>query len=607
MSSSVVGPGQIIADRYRIERLLGQGGMGSVYQAVQLSVERRVALKLLVDESLDQPQHVTRFEREALALARLADPHTVRLFDFGTDERRRPFIVMEFLHGCDVADDLARHGPMRWDQALQVCRQVLGSLAEAHDAGIIHRDIKPANLFLCVGREWPLIKVLDFGIAGSAEQAGATRKLTLTGTVLGSAAYMSPEQAQGHEAGPAADLYALGVVLFELLTGVTPFEGRTFTAQLLAKVIERAPALSEVRPDIEVPAGVQVLVEELLEKDVAKRPRAARAVVERIASLLEGVSLAPLERPIHAPVPASQFPLLAQTEAMLLPRTFDDGWAPPKTAPVQAARPVARAPRARRAFLAFALLSGAGVLGWQLWPRPHPDEQPSGMAALTAPRSLASSPPSQTGNEGLDGADAVEAQVGALRSSPMGPSKGDEATPADAGLDAEQTMARSGFVHEAPRPAHPEARRRRAPPASVAPAAQGPSSTAAAPGVHEPDPAPATSDSAVSATAQPPDAVTAAPAVTPSGDGHEPAAATPSAGPAGSAPQQYPSVAAARAAEKSGDITPAQRNAIIASLSERRLLARARAARDYRDGRIDRAELKERQREIERDFQGTPP
>jgi len=329
MPSTVVGPGHVIAGRYRIERWLGQGGMGSVYRALQLSVQRTVALKRLVDEHLESASHVERFEREALALSRLSHQSTVRLFDFGSDERGCPFIVMEYLEGADVAADLERHGPMRWDQALAIASQILGSLAEAHAVGIIHRDIKPANLFLCAAGEWPVVKVLDFGIAGGAEPCAGLRKLTLTGTVLGSAPYMSPEQAQGLPVSPAADLYSLGVVLFEMMTGRTPFEPRTLTAQLIAKVLEVAPGLRDVCPDVEAPPEVQALVASLLERDPGRRPPSARATAERITALLARAALPPLSRAAQRPKASSQ--PISKTEPMLVPRTIDEGWTPPRT------------------------------------------------------------------------------------------------------------------------------------------------------------------------------------------------------------------------------------------------------------------------------------
>jgi len=239
-------PGQIIAGRYRIECLLGRGAMGSVYRAVQLSIKRQVALKLLEFQNDENQGLIERFEREARALSRLSHPNTVRLFDYGTDERGVPFIVMELLRGCDLAEDWARQGPLRWDQALRVLQAVAGSLGEAHREGVVHRDIKPANVFLCAGAAWPSIKVLDFGIAAETDPEKAS-KLTRTGTVVGSAAYMSPEQAQGHAVNAPSDLYALGVLAFEAMTAQTPFESRAFTAQLLAKVLEPAPSLRDAR------------------------------------------------------------------------------------------------------------------------------------------------------------------------------------------------------------------------------------------------------------------------------------------------------------------------------------------------------------------------
>src|SRR5688572_12712593 len=257
MSTAVFSPGHVVAGRYRIQELLGQGGMGSVYRALQLSVGRPVALKLLSDEHVGSADLLERFQREAVALARLAHPNTVRLFDFGTSEGGCPFLVMEFLRGTDLAWDLERQGPLRYDHALRIARQVLCSLSEAHDAGIVHRDVKPANVFLCASSSWPLVKVLDFGIVGDILADPVASRLTRTGTVIGSVAYMSPEQAQGLAVGPAADLYAVGVVLFEMLTGRTLFDARACTAQLIAKVMEPAPRLRDVHPALGVPAALE--------------------------------------------------------------------------------------------------------------------------------------------------------------------------------------------------------------------------------------------------------------------------------------------------------------------------------------------------------------
>src|SRR4051812_32743151 len=167
MSATALGPGQLIADRYRVEELLGEGGMGSVYRATQLSLGRAVAVKVIADAEMASAHLVERFEREARALARLAHPHTVRLFDFGLSDGKSPFLVMELLSGRDLAERLRTDGPMGWRDALAVCVQVLRALEEAHEAGIVHRDIKPANIFLCKVQGQELFaKVLDFGISG---------------------------------------------------------------------------------------------------------------------------------------------------------------------------------------------------------------------------------------------------------------------------------------------------------------------------------------------------------------------------------------------------------------------------------------------------------
>jgi serine/threonine-protein kinase len=586
MSNSVVGPGEIIAGRYRIERLLGQGAMGSVYEALQLSLQRRVALKLLVDEHLEHPAHVARFEREAVALARLTDPHTVRLFDFGTDERRRPFLVMELLEGCDLADHLARHGPLRWDRALLVSRQVLGSLAEAHGAGTIHRDIKPANLFLCAGPEWPVIKVLDFGVAAATERDRSTRKLTLTGTVVGSAPYMSPEQAQGQEAGPGADLYALGVVLFELLTRSTPFQGRTFTAQLLAKVMEPAPSLRDACPELDVPDGVQALVAELLERDAATRPASARAVAERMTALLEGVSLPALARAVDAAPVTSQPLTPLSTEPMPIPPTLDNCWAPPAVAPpvvpfpptpLHEARRVARTTRGRLALAASALLVSVGALGWQLRPSAPADGAAMALEPTSASPALGSSAaPLPDARVEVSGESVLASAADTSSENEAAPS-GSEPAPAASGA----TRRHSPPPRKPPKvsaPAH--ARAPRAAPAAKAPelAATGPVIQAAVP------PVPALPDGLPVWRADPSPTALQLPR----------AAAPPE-------PAEQP-----REMMRGERNDPAASDDVLAALSERRQFARSRAIRQFRERLIDHSELAQRLREIDREFSVAP-
>ncbi|HTV23581.1 MAG TPA: protein kinase, partial [Polyangiaceae bacterium] len=650
----VVGPGQVVAGRYRIERWLGQGGMGSVYRALQLSVRRTVALKMLVDEHLENQAHVERFEREALALSRLSHQSTVRLFDFGADERGCPFIVMEYLDGHDLAVDLERHGPMRWDHALEVSVRLLGSLAEAHAAGIIHRDIKPANVFLCSSREWPVVKVLDFGIAGGAEPRADARKLTLTGTVLGSAPYMSPEQAQGIVAGPAADLYSFGVVLFEMLTGRTPFEARTLTAQLLAKVLEVAPRLGDVCPALDAPAELHALVAALLERDPARRPPSARATAERIEALLARAALPPLSRAEQRPHASAALPgVIAKTEPMRVPHTIDEGWAPPRTeAP-------ARSVRGRRGLGWGAVLAtlGVGAAASLLHASSRSPEMAETAEPAAALAALHAQPPSLDDPSGSERAKIpLDAGIDAPFVADAGPPR-DEARPqplASVATPAPRSPLPTRSRREAtarprtiavsatrvktpdaprqraePRPSTgdrlppdamvmpaPESAAPRAPaPASTTPAATtpNPSSTASTtPAATTPEPipsAPTPPDPIAPASSAPTTPDPSAPAsITPDPTTPEPITPEPTAAPprwgAPILDPRYWTVAAARIAARRGEITPAERNEIIAALRERRLRSRARAARAYREGRIGVEEFRDRQRAIERRFEG---
>jgi len=208
-----------IAGRYRIDRRLGAGGMSTVFLATDGVLERQVAIKLLADHLAQDDAFVARFRREALAAARLQHPNIVQVFDSGEDpDARRHYIVMEFVDGPSCADMLRDHGQLEVEQAAQIVRDACHGLHYAHRAGVVHRDVKPGNLLL--GDESRTTKLADFGIAKAAEQT----RITQVGSVLGTAAYLSPEQARGDEAGPPSDIYSLGVCAYQFLTGRLPHE-----------------------------------------------------------------------------------------------------------------------------------------------------------------------------------------------------------------------------------------------------------------------------------------------------------------------------------------------------------------------------------------------
>jgi eukaryotic-like serine/threonine-protein kinase len=232
-----VSEGQIIAGRYQLEGRLGFGGMSTVHLALDMRLERRVAVKLLAEHLADDPTFVSRFQREAQAAARLVHPNVVQIFDSGLDqESGRHFIVMEYIEGKSCAEILRDDGWVPVDEAVAVIEQACAGLHYAHRHGVVHRDVKPGNLLRSRTGE---VKLADFGIAKATEQSSITQ----VGSVLGTAAYLAPEQARGEEAGPRADLYALGVVAYQLISGRLPYEASSLTELALKQQREEPPML----------------------------------------------------------------------------------------------------------------------------------------------------------------------------------------------------------------------------------------------------------------------------------------------------------------------------------------------------------------------------
>jgi eukaryotic-like serine/threonine-protein kinase len=226
-----------IAGRYRLEGRLGFGGMSTVHLALDLRLERQVAVKLLAEHLADDPTFVSRFQREAQAAARLVHPNIVQIFDSGLDEASgRHFIVMEYIEGQSCAEILRDDGWVEVDEAVSIIEQACEGLDYAHRHGVVHRDVKPGNLLRAREGE---VKLADFGIAKATEQSSITQ----VGSVLGTAAYLAPEQARGEEAGPRADLYALGVVTYQLISGRLPYEATSLTELALKQQREEPPML----------------------------------------------------------------------------------------------------------------------------------------------------------------------------------------------------------------------------------------------------------------------------------------------------------------------------------------------------------------------------
>jgi eukaryotic-like serine/threonine-protein kinase len=272
----------VIAGRYELDRRLGIGGMSTVQLAFDRRLERHVAVKLLAEHLADDPAFVSRFRREALAAARLVHPNVVQVFDFGFDEAaHQHFIVMEHVDGPSCAELLREHGHPDVDEAVEIVAQACRGLDYAHRNGVVHRDVKPGNLLR--GADG-VVKLADFGIAKATEQSSITQ----VGSVLGTAAYLAPEQARGEEAGPQSDLYSLGVVTYQLLSGRLPYEATSLSELALKQQRELPARLDEL--NAEVPPTLAHAVALALALEPQGRPPSAAALERAIRDGARGIA-----------------------------------------------------------------------------------------------------------------------------------------------------------------------------------------------------------------------------------------------------------------------------------------------------------------------------
>jgi len=332
--------GDLIGERFRLAERIGKGGMAAVYRAHDEQLDRAVAVKVMRADLGEDPLFVQRFEAEARRAASVSHPNVVSVYDVGTDGA--PYMVMELIEGGDLASLLKRDGRMAPERAARLCADAAAALQAAHDAGLVHRDVKPGNILL---RADGRAMVADFGIA----RATGEDSMTKTGAMLGSVEYFSPEQARGERAGPASDIYALGVVLYELLTGQRAFHGDSAYAVATARLREPVPDPRRVVP--ELPAELARMVTRAMAREPAQRFASADALR---SALLEWVDGHGRQAPIATALPSGP------------------SVTPAAAATVGGSTPGERDPRRRRVAPAWALaillvaLIGGGYLGGRL-------------------------------------------------------------------------------------------------------------------------------------------------------------------------------------------------------------------------------------------------
>jgi hypothetical protein len=390
-------PGDVVAGRYRIVALLGQGGFGVVYRAVQLDGGREVALKMLLAAALEQDDGLARFQREAQLAQRLQHPNTVRLYDFGQVEGGLPFIAWEMLRGRPLDEVLRTERGLPHARVARIAAYVLKGLTAAHGIGIVHRDVKPSNLFLCdLTGEPDFVKVLDFGIAKSAWAGPA---LTRAGVILGTPSYMAPEQVARGEVTPATDLYALGLVMAEALAGRPVFTGDSALALCMAQLSEAPVPL----PAVVLSSPLAAVITRATRKDAAARYASAAEMLAQIeasgptlaAPAGRSFASAPTELGTAMPPPAlslasaptelgTAMPSAPQVRSAAVPtRTFMDQ---PATFAALPAPPLARSGPPRSSGRRSLLLGGvtltlalAGTLAaFVVWKKEHPGELRAG-------------------------------------------------------------------------------------------------------------------------------------------------------------------------------------------------------------------------------------
>jgi serine/threonine-protein kinase len=368
--------GTVLLDRYKVIGHIGDGGMGSVYLVEHTTILKKFAAKVLSPALSTRQDFIDRFLREARAASVISHPNVVEITDFGTTPGGEPFFIMEYLQGEDLSETIADEGPMRWARAQQMILQVCGALEAAHEQGIVHRDMKPGNcLRVKSGNNTDFIKVLDFGIAKVQSLEAEERSLTQTGTVIGTPEYMSPEQGWGHPVDHRSDIYAVGVILYELLTGHVPFTGETMM-EVLNRHIYEVPNVDH--PHISQEVGAVIL--KAMQKDRELRFQSMSEMIRAIEGVGTGAGLVEV---VDEEIKAPWGPVTARYKTAVTQITMSgDRDDTAEGVPVPSEEP---APKRSGAVIGLVLagLVGVGVIGLVLvgGDDPPPKAEPAPVAA----------------------------------------------------------------------------------------------------------------------------------------------------------------------------------------------------------------------------------
>jgi eukaryotic-like serine/threonine-protein kinase len=400
--------GTLLGGRYQIKRLCGEGGMGRVYEAQHVEIGKRVAVKVLHPAYSRTPEVVERFRREARAASRIGHPNIVDVTDSGTTADGSFFFVMEFIEGVELGMVIFKEGPLPVLRALNIAAQMCDALQAAHDAAVIHRDLKPENILL-ISKEGQqdFVKVLDFGIAKSTEveeTAKTGRRLTRPGVAMGTPEYMAPEQAAGKPAEPRSDIYAVGSILYEMLTAQPPYDGENVMEVLHKKANEAPRLIRELRPD--VPLEVEALVNRAMARTLAARPQSMGTLAAEIREVMGALAA---EAPQRARTPTP-----ARRESPFLAGTLDAGGGPAAL----------RMSRRTVALLAGALVVLAAFVVVRMATRPGSQAVgPAAGSAAAAPAGLPTTAPPPS----LPGSAQPSRQAGTVSIAPGQPGASSEA------------------------------------------------------------------------------------------------------------------------------------------------------------------------------------